>query len=242
MSFNFSPKIVTDGLVLYLDAANTRSYPGSGFVWTDLSRNGNSGTLINGPTFDNSNGGRINFDGINDGVNLGSSSSLQFSTKMSICVVVRQNSFSSPGLGINTIVGRWGNNTNSFAHNYYLYYNSVGRLTFSFKQNGTSNYLSSSLNFIPNLGQIYHITLTYDTTQSKVFYVNGVLNNSYFLDQITNQIMTTSVNTLVSISSNLNESAFYSNNNIYCLKIYNRALSPQEVLQNYNATKTRFGL
>jgi hypothetical protein len=51
MAYNFSPKIITDGLVLYLDAANTRSYPGSGTVWTDLSRVGNNGTLTNGPTF-----------------------------------------------------------------------------------------------------------------------------------------------------------------------------------------------
>jgi hypothetical protein len=234
--------IVKDGLMLYLDAANTKSYPGSGTIWLDLSKNNNNGNLINGPTFSNNNYGRINFDGVNDGVNLGSSSSLQFSTKMSICVVVRQNSFSSTGLRLNTIVGRWGNNTNSFAHNYYLHYNSAGRLSFSFKENATTNYLTSSLNFIPILGQIYYITLTYDTTQSKKFYINGVLNNSYFSDQITNQVMTTSVNTLVSVSSNLNESAFYSNNNIYLLKIYNRALTENEVQENFNSVKQRFNL
>ena len=66
MAFSYSPKIVTDGLVLYLDAENTRSYPGTGTTWSDLSRDGNNGTLTNGPTVDSGNGGSIVFDGSND--------------------------------------------------------------------------------------------------------------------------------------------------------------------------------
>jgi hypothetical protein len=66
MAFNYSPKIVTDGLVLYLDAANSRSYPGSGTTWTDISRSGTNGTLVNGPTFNSANGGSVVFDGVND--------------------------------------------------------------------------------------------------------------------------------------------------------------------------------
>jgi hypothetical protein len=68
MAFNYSPKIITDGLVLYLDAANTRSYPTNGTIWSDLSRNNNNGTLINGPTFNSANGGSIVFDGVDDRV------------------------------------------------------------------------------------------------------------------------------------------------------------------------------
>jgi hypothetical protein len=64
MAFNYSPKIIQDGLVLYLDAANTKSYPTTGTTWTDLSRSGNNGTLINGPTFNSGNGGSIVFDGV----------------------------------------------------------------------------------------------------------------------------------------------------------------------------------
>jgi hypothetical protein len=65
------PNIVTDGLVLALDAANTKSYPGSGTVWKDLSGNGNNGTLINGPTFDTGNLGSIEFDGVDDWTSFG---------------------------------------------------------------------------------------------------------------------------------------------------------------------------
>ena len=66
MAIKHSPRIVTDGLVLYLDAANTKSYPGSGTTWTDISGKSNNGTLTNGPTFDSGNKGTIVFDGSND--------------------------------------------------------------------------------------------------------------------------------------------------------------------------------
>ena len=66
MATNYSPSIVTDGLVLCLDAANTKSYPGSGTTWTDISGRGNNGTLTNGPTFSSDDGGSIVVDGSND--------------------------------------------------------------------------------------------------------------------------------------------------------------------------------
>ena len=66
MALSHSPKIVTDGLVLCLDAGDGKSYGGSGTTWTDRSVNSNNGTLTNGPTFDSSNGGSIVFDGSND--------------------------------------------------------------------------------------------------------------------------------------------------------------------------------
>ena len=67
MAVSYANKqIVTDGLVLALDAGNHRSYPGSGTTWTDLSGEGNNGTLTNGPVFDSGNLGSIDFDGIDD--------------------------------------------------------------------------------------------------------------------------------------------------------------------------------
>ena len=70
------PSIITQGLVLALDAADRNSYPGSGTTWTDLSGNGNTGTLTNGPTYNSANGGSIVFDGSNDYVNFSYNSSL----------------------------------------------------------------------------------------------------------------------------------------------------------------------
>jgi hypothetical protein len=66
MGISYNPSIVTNGLVLALDAGNRKSYPGTGTTWTDLSGLGNTGTLINGPTYSSANGGSIVFDGAND--------------------------------------------------------------------------------------------------------------------------------------------------------------------------------
>ena len=66
MATLYSPKIVTNGLVLCLDAGNNKSYPGSGTTWNDLSGNNNTGSLVNGPTFTGSFGGSVAFDGVND--------------------------------------------------------------------------------------------------------------------------------------------------------------------------------
>ncbi len=74
MSLSRGPKTITNGLVLYLDAANKKSYPGSGTTWTDLSGNVYNGTLTNGPTFSAANMGSIVFDGTNDNIQLGNAS------------------------------------------------------------------------------------------------------------------------------------------------------------------------
>jgi hypothetical protein len=84
--------IVTDGLVLCLDATNAKSYPGTGTIWTDLSRSGNNGILTNNPTFNSSNGGSIVFDGSNDYV---SSANITTTNQISVEAWVYANSISS---------------------------------------------------------------------------------------------------------------------------------------------------
>jgi len=69
MGASAGPDIIEDGLVLALDAADRNSYPGSGTTWTDLSGNGNNGTLVNGVGYDSGNGGALSFDGSNDYIN-----------------------------------------------------------------------------------------------------------------------------------------------------------------------------
>jgi hypothetical protein len=71
MATRYSPAIVTSGLVLCLDAANRKSYSGTGTTWSDLSGNNYNGTLTNGPTFNGANGGSIVFDSTDDFVNVG---------------------------------------------------------------------------------------------------------------------------------------------------------------------------
>jgi hypothetical protein len=81
---NYGPKTVTNGLVLCLDAADKNSYSGTGTTWTDLTGNGNNGTLTNGPTFNSANGGSISFDGTNDYIDCGSNSILKLTGDITI--------------------------------------------------------------------------------------------------------------------------------------------------------------
>ena len=95
-SYPFKP-IVTNGLVLYLDAANDKSYPGSGTGWGDITSNSNNVTLVNGPTFDTSNAGSLVFDGVNDYGTMSYNSGFDLSsTDFTLEGWFNSNSFSSP--------------------------------------------------------------------------------------------------------------------------------------------------
>ena len=98
MGFYRAPQIVTNGLVMYLDAANPKSYPTTGTAWYDRSGNGNTGTLTNGPTFNSGNNGSIVFDGIDDYVSLSSSPNL--TNPLTICGFINTSIVS----GVNQVI------------------------------------------------------------------------------------------------------------------------------------------
>ena len=114
MAFGNGPSIVTNGLVLSLDAADRNSYPGSGTTWRDLSGRDNNGTLINGPTFDSANGGNIVCDGINDYI-LQTTPTL---TTYSIEIIYSPLTFDT-----NQSTGRYNYIIGSFESNIFLRYN-----------------------------------------------------------------------------------------------------------------------
>ncbi len=100
MSGKIGPDINENGLVLSLDAANYKSYTGSGTTWRDLSGNSNNGTLTNGPTFNAANMGAIVFDGTDDKVTISMNSSFiygvsPFSLNAWIYVLGNQSQFSA---------------------------------------------------------------------------------------------------------------------------------------------------
>ena len=229
MAGKVGPDISENGLVLYLDAGNRASYSGSGTTWTDISGNSNNGTLTNGPTFSAGNLGSIVFDGINDGVdvlnNFGSiQNNVTFetfvklngsqNTKIFVSNYTQVSGASGCGIGIQDGV----NNVVKFF---------TGNL-------GTTNTLYSTTTLSNNV--YYHIVGTYNGS-SKILYVNA---NNEASATISNAINNTSV--LASIGYVTYLSAQYLNGNIAIARIYNRALSATEVLQNYNAVKRRFGL
>jgi hypothetical protein len=79
-------KIVTNGLVLALDAADKNSYPGSGTTWRDMSGNNSNSTLTNSPTFNSANGGSIVFDGVDDYTTTTAGQAFyQYTNQLSVC-------------------------------------------------------------------------------------------------------------------------------------------------------------
>ena len=220
MAYFHSPRIVTDGLVLYLDAANTKSYPGSGTIWGDLSGNGNNGTLINGPTFNSDNLGSLAFDGVSDYVNIPNFSSLANSPACTISIwsYVKQNK------GYHF----WGN----LIFLLQIQSNQTYRLRFNLNGNWRGTYTTS---FPSN---IYHkLDITWDGTITKM-YINTQETVSSTLDSAFSSFSNTT-NQPLEISR---RSADYSNVDIPQVQIYNKALTSEEILQNYNATKGRYGL
>jgi hypothetical protein len=223
MAISVRPSIVTSGLVLNLDAANMKSYPRSGTTWRDLSGLGNNGTLTNGPTFNSANGGSIVFDGTNDFVTGSDSSNFAFGTG-NFTVGSWFFSLSSVGILVDLRSNSLGNGpgfSDYFLNNkFYLYWNSANR----YQSTGSID-----------TSKWYNVVTTRQSSTVSV-YINGILDG------------TTTDNTNLTeggfrLARNINTTGTgYLNGSISNVRIYNRALSAQEVQQNYNATKTRFGL
>lgn len=236
MAFNYSPKVVTNGLVLYLDAANTKSYASGSTTWSDISRSGVNGTLTNGPTFSSTNGGSIVFDGTNDNVVLGDVFNIG-TNSVTLSAWVKLNT----GSGTMGIAGKA--SQRSYVGRYAIFVE-TSNINALFQPVSNYTIATSVTPYVD--GRFHNICLTINRTGFMTLYIDS-----------------TSVGTPVDVSStsgvNLNAStdyfyvgaygnstgqtpALFLNGNIAQTTVYNRALSADEVLQNYNATRTRFGL
>jgi hypothetical protein len=223
MAYNFSPKVITDGLILYLDAANTKSYPGSGTTWTDLSRGGNNGTLTNGPTFNSGNGGSIVFDGTNDFISILGSTSI---TTATLLIWVYRNGAQPNYAGIFYSRG--------FQANGMSFFSTTNNLSYTWNSSSGTFSFNSNLN-VPNL-QWSMCAVSISATNA-ILYVGS----SSGLLSATNNVSNSS--TIVN-GLRIASDAFWSpfRGNVSNAMFYNRALSQTEILQNFNATKGRYGL
>lgn len=217
---------------MYLDAANPKSYSGSGTTWNDLSGNGNNGNLINGPIFDSGNNGSIIFDGVNDFVNLPHNPNFNFTTITSLIWIKTPTQYTG---GYRIIISK-----NSFVvldrdFNFYIA---------SPSHNGIISQLHFSTARLTTYNAFINITpLSLNSWHQVGFSVgNGFLN--YILNgRIINSTATTGdFNANSSYNINIGRADNYFLGNISNTLLYNRILTPQEILQNYNATKGRFGL
>ena len=233
MAFFHSPRIVTDGLVLALDAANPLSYPGTGTTWSDLSGKGNNGSLINGVSFSGQNGGTLVFDGTDDFVNCGNASSFNILRTVTMELWFKVNGFGSPWTNV---FGKMNADGDSSTRCYTAFINSAGYVHFVTADSTSQEHLDST-NFI-STGVWYHwMGVINRNTGGLEQYVNGTLNSTGGVR--TTDIVTNSDPVRVGYAG-----GYYQryNGTVSVAKIYNRALSSTEVQQNYQALKTRFGL
>jgi hypothetical protein len=219
--YNYTGGIVTNGLVLNLDAAKTDSYPGTGTTWRDLSGNSNNGTLTNGPTFSGiGKQASIVFDGVNDYIKLGTDISLTGEFTMTCFFKKNTNSDRSflgreSGVSIGTKIIFLGNN------NFFF------RMT----ESGLST--SFSIGYETSMNGNWHFVAAVRTSTNLC---RASLDGNSFVDGDERS------GTFTFNSVGKNGAGQYWDGNIAMTQIYNRALSATEVLQNYNATKGRFNL
>jgi hypothetical protein len=214
--------------VLNLDAGFTPSYPITGTTWYDMSSGGNNGTLINGPTYSSSDGGSIGFDRVDDYVNFNIDASNIYNAGELTYNVWYKVSSSQQDTSLLEIGGNW--NSWSF---YWDLVDPTGCLSFSITGNYTSGRVVATTN--TKTGAWFNSCGTFSSGSSKI-YTNGNLENTKNSISLKNQ---TGI-----LEGRIANDAVDSRmgGNVAIVQIYNRALTAAEVLQNYNATKSRFGL
>lgn len=227
MAANFQyENIVTDGLVLNLDAGFVGSYPTINTTWYDLSGNSNNSTLTNGPTYDTAVSGNIVFDGIDD-----------------------QCPFYAPNLGTTTTVEMWTKCISLGGKMFFgwLYYDvwtqgdTIGYNTGNSDIFGMSNSLVSSLGIVGNWKHlVFEMRSDVPYTNNKI-YVNSI-NQSLSQQYSSENSGTRNFNNGNGTICGWLGGGYYMNQQVSTFRVYNRALTQAEITQNYNAQKGRFGL
>jgi hypothetical protein len=220
------PNIVTSGMVLNLDAGYVPSYPRTGTTWSDLSGNNNNGTLVNGPTFNSNDGGYISFDGTNDYVaSFGTAIVPGGATSYTVSVWVYRN---RNNVGSEEVLSQWTNATSSNAF-FFGFNNSNVRFS--------DNWNNVSVTGAGTTGVWMNLIGVNLGGSNAYIYLNGSLS-------ATKGSALTYTGTGPFLIGRQGEfvGGEYFGGRISSVMVYNRALSAQEVLQNYNVLKTRFGL
>ena len=235
--YNYTGGIVTNGLVLNLDAAKTDSYPGTGTTWRDLSGNSNNGTLTNGPTFSGiGKQASIVFDGTNDFVNCGYSTVLNPSNNLTFSQwVLRTIDDSNIRNPIEMALG-------SDELYFVLFRGDLipKRWSFGIRQSNNT-YVEPEITGYLNLNQWYNFTFVANSADNSLkIYVNGIIEPSS-TDTTYNGTLKVNLGATLSIGADPTRSRYFGGN-VATTQIYNRALTAQEITQNFNALRGRYGI
>jgi hypothetical protein len=252
------PDIETDGLVLHLDAANRKSYPGSGSTWYDLSGNGNHADLATGSMgLENWSNGAFNFNGTNQYMRPNVSHSYLASSTLSLFFKALSVNVSSYNANYKqaTIIG--------YRHNGGYFSPTLGSLTLISTNNGSSYYLNASLittsqvyrstSYTVPINQWMYVALVKDLEDGLLkIYFNGLLVRTQTFDTTTYAQWPSVGNYIganildIGKSSNGTTNQGWGNDYFHGymsnIRLYGRVLTDKEILRNFNALKGRFGL
>lgn len=217
MSLGHGSSIVRNGLVLYLDAANRKSYPGSGTTWSDISNNGNNGTLVNGVAYSSNNNGTFNFDKTNDYVSCGNILNNVTYTKIAW--------FRPETASANIISG----GTES-QHAFWMQNTSN---TLYAGHNGNWSTVSYSPGNMLNTW--WFGAVTFNTTTGWILYLNG------------SQVASNSNTTTFTGNGKIRIGAYEDVSNLFDgdisnVQIYNRVLTGNEIRKNFEAHRGRYSI
>lgn len=233
MAFGNGPRVVTNGLVLALDAADRNSYPGSGTTWRDMSGNNYSGSLLNSPSYTSGPNSYFTFDGVDDVTSITTIPNYNLSTG-TINMWIYPTGGGRPFMQYN-------NDLNRMA----IIYDNVNQRIEIFS--GYSTFILSFATPINSalLNTWTYISYLYDFTNDLFqIYLNGSFNISTINSSVPTPDAVGEI-TLAAAKDFDNPFPYYSSffsGRIANTSFYNRTLSALEILQNYNAQKSRFGL
>jgi len=224
MGIGYGPRVVTDGLVLALDAADVSSYPGSGTTWTDLSGNGNNGTLVNGVGYSGDNLGSLSFDGSDDYITVSNVQPNTNNFTISVWVYKFNNTSNDYIWDFGANGGTLSSGTDISGYGFRYYNSTLGT--------GSNMYTQGT---IPEINKWYNVVISRNSGTSSM-YINGSFITSSSGD--THNISSTTL----TIGDHGGSGIYSHHGYISNFSIYNKALTAAEIQQNFNALRGRFSI
>lgn len=238
MAVNYQNRIVRDGLVLCLDAADKKSYPGTGTTWFDRSGNGNHFTLFNSPLFSEN---YINFDGVNQYARSSLTLDLSSFNSVTVEIIFKTNTL-GPYSGM---AYEHSSDWNTQAMGFGLQPNSVGNLNYTSGSHHTNQNSGLRFDYDGVMGSniVCHTNIWSRIADStgRLAFINAIQRNPAVYSSTTTSNYTNFRNDFLYISSRAGSSVF-ANHRVYSVRVYGRKLKIQEIQQNFNATRGRFGI
>jgi hypothetical protein len=236
MSLGHGASIVKNGLVLHLDAANPKSYVGSGTSWTDISGNGNNGTLVNGVGYSVDNKGSLIFDGVDDYGYVDESNTNKPLDAITVCSFVYPV---LPSYNNVRLIGDWHQTT---SHDRWILFANGSSITWYMRTSATGEAGTPGWGIVPN--RWVSLVGRYDGSNQD-FFING----DFFSRRpnVTGLMRSGDGNRPIRFGQ---QGAYFGtspagnsfNGNISNIQLYNRALTAAEIKQNFEATRSRYGI